>query len=193
MFDVIALACTLTFGVIGIYYMREAILPPKRQLSYRVHSRDPLINPNSISSGRTVVTHNGVIMQNPHVLVVSLTNTGRHAVASDYFDQGRPLTFELSTPVLDVTSVTGRTLAILAPQGNTISFGPELIKKGQTVTFTALTEGEPRLAVRDNIVDAKVIDEAARVVQCRKFGVLIGVAFLAAAVAVAAIGLLVSG
>ncbi|MGW3422608.1 hypothetical protein [Streptomyces phaeochromogenes] len=185
MVDIIALVCTLILGTIGIYYAREAILPPKRQLSYRMLSRAPLINQGSISSGQIIVTHNGVVLQNPHVLVVSLTNTGRHEVASDYFDQGRPLTFELSTPVIDLTSMTGRTLKILRPEGTVIPFGPELIKRRQVVTFTALTEGEPRLAVHDYIIDTKVIDGSTRAVQRRRVLMgLVGAAFLIAATAV---------
>ncbi|MDQ1027065.1 hypothetical protein QF035_004647 [Streptomyces umbrinus] len=185
MVDIIALACTLILGAIGIYYAREAILPLKRQISYRILSRVPLINQGSISSGRIVVTHNCVVLQNPHVLVVSLTNTGRHEVASDYFDQGKPLTFELSTPVIDLTSMTGRTLKIIRPQGTVIPFGPELMKRRQVVTFTALPEGEPHLAVHDYIIDTKVIDGSTRTVQRRRVLMgLIGAAFLIAATAV---------
>ncbi|MFI9346231.1 hypothetical protein ACIG0D_33965 [Streptomyces sp. NPDC052773] len=50
--------------------------------------------------GALTMSYEGQMLRNPHVVKLRLRNAGRHAVASDHYDQGRPIRFDLGRPVI---------------------------------------------------------------------------------------------
>ncbi|MFC7906308.1 hypothetical protein ACWEQW_08640 [Streptomyces nigra] len=103
---------------------------------------------------------NGVALTDPYVAVVRLKNSGRHAIASEQFDRQRALEIDLNVSIVELLSADagqhGAIISACAVSGTTISFGPELIRKGQAITLTALVEGAPTLDVRDHFVDVQL-------------------------------------
>ncbi|MCX5560728.1 hypothetical protein [Streptomyces sp. NBC_00038] len=103
---------------------------------------------------------NGVALTDPYVAVVRLKNSGRHAIASEQFDRQRALEIDLNVSIVELLSADagqhGAVISACAVSGTTISFGPELIRKGQAITLTALVEGAPTLDVRDHFVDVQL-------------------------------------
>ncbi|WP_030555680.1 hypothetical protein [Streptomyces exfoliatus] len=142
----------LILGIVGVIYARRALFPPKREITYAIESA-PLMNETSTLQHGVSVVHNGVTIRDPHMFTLRLTNTGRHAVASDYFDQARPLAFDLGTPILETTTTFG---GRYSTQGSVISFGPDLLASKQSISFTALTEGRPDVQVQEYLIDTKL-------------------------------------
>jgi hypothetical protein len=147
----------LISGTIGVIYARRALFPPKREIAYSLESSAPLINDASNLQNGISVIHNGTTLRNPYVTTLKIRNSGRHAVASEHYDQGRPLTLDLGKPIMDLTSSASGSYGT---QGTSITYGPELLPSGHSLKFTALTEGKPTLTIRHYFIDTKVIDEA---------------------------------
>ncbi|WP_367320810.1 hypothetical protein [Streptomyces sp. HUAS ZL42] len=152
----------LALGAVSVYYARRALFPPKRQLLYDLESASPLVDQSGLQSGSMTieVLCNGVALTDPYVAVVRLKNSGRHAIASEQFDRQRALEIDLNVSVVELLSADagqhGAVISACAVSGTTISFGPELIRKGQAITLTALVEGAPTLDVRDHFVDVQL-------------------------------------
>lgn len=152
----------LVMGAFGVYYGRKALFPPKRQLTYLMERSSPIVDRSVLDPGSSAieVRRNGVPLVDPHLIVVWVKNTGRHAIASEQFDQGRPLELDLHVPIVELlTAESGEAQPVVdacAVSGKSVLFGPELIKKGQIVTFTVLAEGSADLVVREHFIDVRM-------------------------------------
>ncbi|WP_405762509.1 hypothetical protein [Streptomyces sp. NBC_00045] len=152
----------LLMGVLAVYYGRKALFPPKRQLTYQLERSSPILDQSGLDPSNDVieVTRNGVPLVDPHLAVVWVRNTGRHAIASEQFDRGRPLELDLQTPIVELLTAEAAGARSLvgacSVSGKSVLFGPELIKRGQTVTVTVLTEGSADLVVREHFIDVRL-------------------------------------
>lgn len=146
----------ILLAVVSVYYARRALFPPKRRLSYCVESSSPLVQGAGHLAGAIEVSREGVPLSDPHVVVLWLKNTGRHAIASEHFDQGRPVELDLSAQIVDLVTAGGSAQASCAVHGAVIAYGPELLSKGQKVTFTALVDGAPDFSLRQHLIDVEV-------------------------------------
>lgn len=164
-FNVVTIALAvvaLILGGISTYYARKALFPPKRQLSYLLGSATALVNQAGLQAGGGAieVRRNGVLLTDPYLVVVEIKNSGRHAIASEQFDRGRPLELDLNVPIVELMGANagehGSVMDACAASATFVSFGPELIRRSQKVIFTVLTEGCPDLEVRDYFVDVKM-------------------------------------
>jgi hypothetical protein len=156
---VVLAVLALVLAVASLYYARRALFPPKRRLTYWVENSSRLLNATDAISGTVQVSRDGVPLSDPYVLVVWIKNTGRYAIASEHFDQRRPLELELQAPIVELTAAIDAEDASVnsyTANGTRISFGPELLAKGRKVTFTALVDGCPDLVVRDYFIDVDV-------------------------------------
>ena len=146
----------LLLALVSVYLARKALFPPKRQVAYLLESASPF-------TSRAVhfqVSYNGVALHRPYVAVLRLENTGRHAVSSEHYDQGRPIELDLGAQIVDVTSFEcdppGYEAGSYHVIGQKISFGPELINRGQCISFTVVTDGRPQLVLRHHLIDTKI-------------------------------------
>ncbi|MFD3676451.1 hypothetical protein [Streptomyces sp. NPDC058613] len=157
-------ALALVMGTLAVYYGRKALFPPKRQLTYLMERSSPILDRSALDPGNNAieVRRNGVPLIDPHLVVVWAKNTGRHAIASEQFDQGRPLELDLQAPIVElITAEVGGSQSVMsacAISGKSVLFGPELLKRRQAVTFTVLTEGNADLVVREHFIDVKMKD-----------------------------------
>ena len=113
-------------AVIALFYGRRAIFPPTRRITIFIHpSRRPAHS--SPASQSTVVT---------------IGNTGRYAVESARFDKDRPLTIDLGTSLRHVDVITApRSDMVLKTRGSEVTFGPDLLNPGDTITAEITTVG----------------------------------------------------
>lgn len=136
---------------VSVYYARRALFPPRRRLSYALESASPLVDQSGLQSGSMTieVLVNGVPLADPHLAVVRLKNSGRHAIASEQFDQQRALEIDLNASVVELLSAEadqhGTVIGACAVSGATISFGPEVIKKGKRSSSPPLSKVRQRL------------------------------------------------
>ena len=101
----------------ALLYGRRAVFPPKRRLTIFIHP----------SRNSTAIT---------------ISNTGRHAVESARFDGNRPLAIDLRIPLRHVDVITApRPDMRLKFHGSTVTFGPDLLNRGDTITTEIETAG----------------------------------------------------
>ncbi|KAB2974212.1 hypothetical protein F8R89_20810 [Streptomyces sp. SS1-1] len=147
----------LVAGVVGVLYARRALFPVNRAISYRMDTSRLLAGDAQALPGALTVNYNGEDLQDPHVVKLRLRSTGRHAVASEHYDQGRPIKFDLGRPVVLLDSPSTSAIEVI---GSQVKYGPELMPPGQSVTVSLITQGKPLLSVEQYFIDTKVINES---------------------------------
>jgi hypothetical protein len=131
---------------------------PVRSLRYGMSSSALLPGATQKMPGTLEVTWDGAVVQDPHVLELTLISRGRRDIASEDFDN-QPLQFNVGARILAVikTSCTPEPAAFhaFALDGDVLKVGPGLIVRRQTIRFTLLADGphpalsSPAEALRD--------------------------------------------
>ncbi|PYC73901.1 hypothetical protein C7C45_06085 [Micromonospora arborensis] len=119
------------------------------------------------------------MLHDPYVVTVILRNTGRHAIASEHFDQGRPIRIDLGVSVEALLHPPdGAASSGVAVDGQAILFGPELIRHKQETLIQILTSDAPKPskdAVIEHLVDTEVrVEEDGYAERERSRGALLG-------------------
>ncbi|MFF0659261.1 hypothetical protein [Micromonospora tulbaghiae] len=154
----VAVLALLVAGV-AAYFAREALFPPKRRITIHVLTPVRLLNGARVGLEDVEVSRRGRILPNPHVITVLIRNTGRHAVASEQFDQGRPLTVDLQAPIEALLNPAGgQAPSGVVVDGTTVCFGPELIRRKQEIPIQVLTSewSNPEITLTEHLVDTEV-------------------------------------
>lgn len=147
----------IVVGVISIYVIwRQG--NPVRSLRYGMSSAALLPGATQKMPGTLEVTWDGSVVQDPHVLELTLVSRGRRDIAGEDFDN-QPLQFKVGARILAVlkTSCSPEPMAFHAfsLDGDVFKVGPGLIVRRQTITFTLLADGphpvlsSPTEALRD--------------------------------------------
>ncbi|MGW4157506.1 hypothetical protein ACWEDF_30610 [Micromonospora chersina] len=154
----VAVLALLVAGV-AAYFAREALFPPKRRITIHVLTPVRLLSGARVGLEDVEVSRQGRVLPNPHVITVLIRNTGRHAVASEQFDQGRPLAVDLQAPIEALlTSADGESPFGVTVDGSTVRFGPELIRRKQEIPIQVLTSdwSDPEIILTEHLVDTEV-------------------------------------
>jgi pentapeptide repeat protein len=148
--------------------------------------------------GSLHITWDGVELKDPHILEVTLTSRGRRDIASEDFDQ--PLEFRVGATIKAILRTASgpksSTFRAVSFKDDTLSIGPGLIRRRQSIKFTLLAVGrEPMLssaatALRDVDVEVLSTDSPQRRWALRT-KVAVGVAVTAGAAGLVLIGLLI--
>jgi len=140
----------LVAGIFGALYARRALSPPSRRLTLNALPPAPLLSTTSAPEAGIVVSHRGSPIIDPHVVTLSAENTGRHAVGSDQFDQGRPIKIDLGAPIKAILQVSTVPISekdfVHKFEGSHVFLGPDLLNPGDSVVLQTLTEGTPSSA-----------------------------------------------
>jgi hypothetical protein len=147
----------LIAGSFRVLYGRRALFSANREISYRLETSRLLAGDAHSLPGALAVSYEGQLLRDPYVVKLRLRNTGRHAVASDRYDQGRPIQFDLGHPAILLDSSANSGFRV---EGSQVSFGPELLPAGGTKTLSLLTEGKPCLTVNHYFIDTEVTNES---------------------------------
>jgi hypothetical protein len=122
---------------------------PRQRLYYGAPAPTPLLARRPGGIDHLEIRHQGKILTDAYLLDVTLIARGRQDIPSSAFDQGRPLVFDLGARIVDILQVRCEPESSLSPpvthRGCTLSVGPELIGRRQTITIAALVDGEPEL------------------------------------------------
>ncbi|WP_159073536.1 hypothetical protein [Streptomyces sp. RTd22] len=153
---VIALLALIA-GIAGVLYARRALFPANRAISYRLDTSRLLAGDARSLPGALTVSYEGQALQDPYVVKLRLRNTGRHAVASEHYDRGRPIKFVLGRPAIMLANSANGSFSVDDGQ---VSYGPELLPAGRSESLSLITEGKPSLTVEHYFIDTKVIDES---------------------------------
>jgi hypothetical protein len=141
----VAVAALLVSGA-GAYYARRAIFPPARRLVIYIPPASSLIA-TSGALPEFSVSYGGKELQRPYVTQVTVSNTGRHAITSEMFDNKRPIELDFHAPIVAVSSsgaVPEEFARVRHVESSTILIGPELVQPGASMSFHVVTEGAPK-------------------------------------------------
>ena len=118
--------------------------------------------------GNLHITWDGVELKDPHILELTLTSRGRRDISKDDFEQ--PLEFRVGAEIKAILRAASgpdsETFRAVTFKDDTLSIGPGLIHRRQSVKFTLLAVGpEPKLssaaiALRDVKVELLSADSA---------------------------------
>jgi hypothetical protein len=98
----------------------------------------------------------------PVVVTVRLIPRGAHDIPAASFDQGEPLVIDFGSRVVATEEGSGSSLGWRRAKsitGSKVQIAPLLIKKGTTLTFTAIVDGEVNVTVPDPpLTDVKIAE-----------------------------------
>jgi hypothetical protein len=126
-------------------------IAPRRLLLYSVVSEAALLTSGvrqQVGSD-LVVTLSGQVLDDPHVILLLVESRSRRDIRGSDFEDATPLTLDLGTPILNLlnldTGGPGMPDIRVEIKNTTVAIGPGLIKKGQTIWVTLLTDGPASL------------------------------------------------
>ncbi|XVU20975.1 hypothetical protein ACQPZJ_27310 [Actinoplanes sp. CA-054009] len=152
----------IVVALTAAFYAAQAVRPPRRRLTIRTLPPAPLLTKGAEELGALIVSHSDKPVLEPHTVTVEIRNTGRFALGSDRYDQGRPIRLHLGVPIvelLNVSSTPPRKTAIAhCVTEDDLLVGPDLIRQRERVVLQVLTDGLPKLeqVVEDHLVDTTV-------------------------------------
>lgn len=139
--DLIAVAGVAATVIVGLRVL------PKRRLRCTVVSRTRLMNAPKVVRDDLKVFYKDQALANPYVTVFEIASTGRSAIPSDSFDNGRSLQLKLGAELETVLSVeykpSSATKPVIEGNGSIIEFHPELVARREIITASLLTDGDP--------------------------------------------------
>ncbi|WP_349880833.1 hypothetical protein ABIH81_14960 [Micromonospora sp. HUAS YX12] len=153
----VAVLALLVAGV-AAYFAREALFPPKRRITIHVLTPVRLLTGARVGLEDVEVSRRGRVLPDPHVITILIRNTGRHAVASEQFDQGRPLTIDLQSPIEALLNPAGgQAPSGVVVEGTSVCFGPELVRRKQEIPIQVLASewGDPEITLTEHLVDTE--------------------------------------
>ncbi|MFR9758198.1 hypothetical protein [Streptomyces sp. TR06-5] len=119
--------------------------PQSRRLSYRTEVV-PLLN--SEATIGLEVHRGGTRLDNPHVVELVLTNTGRQDIVSEAFDQQDPITADFGVPILEDLGCTAKPPSSRPPRssitGTELHILPGRFGRGDVMTYRVLVDGHPK-------------------------------------------------
>jgi hypothetical protein len=108
------------------------------------------------------VTLGGKQVSDPYVVGLRVESRGRKDIRTADFDQGAPLTFNFGAKILsaslDTTNAAPR-LTGFQVVGDEVQIPPALIRRGELLRLTILTDGLPKLDVTNPIADVDVREQ----------------------------------
>jgi hypothetical protein len=156
----ISVASALVIGVVGAAVAWRAGFPPKKLLTYRLSEPTSLVGSESLGPARAdlTVTYSGAELSNPYVVTLYAESRSRRDIRSVDFDQGEPLVFDLDAKILAVvgTDLSRPSAGAFNIDGNRVKLSPRLIRRGQLLRISLLTDGEPKLTCVNPLADVEV-------------------------------------
>lgn len=115
-------------------------------------------------SGRLEVTYRDIPVHSPHLVTISLRNSGPKDISSSMFDSGKPTVVSFDTTFYGVTSVHGgvklTSSAIgTTPPDSTIGIKPGLLRRRSEWSFSAVVTGPVVVSIDSTIIDTDLIEE----------------------------------
>jgi hypothetical protein len=139
--DLIAVAGIAATVIVGLKVL------PRRRLRCTVVSRTRLMNAPQAIRDNLKLSYKDKILADPYVVVLEIASTGRSAIPSSSFDNGRDLQLELAAEIETILSLeykpSSATKPVIRSHGSAVEFWPELIARREIINISVLTEGNP--------------------------------------------------
>lgn len=101
----------------------------------------------------------GEKVSDPYVVGLRVESRSRKDIRTTDFEDGKPLTFSLAAPILsvslDTVNAVPRSLDFQVV-GNELRILPALIRRGELLRLTILTDGPPKFDLNNPIADTDV-------------------------------------
>lgn len=163
--DLVVAIVALVVAVLGI---PAAILATRqwgnRRARVDLYLRTTPLLPEGASPGLLQLSYRDLLVDNPHLVEVSLINVGPKDIPSVLFDSGKPITVRFDQTFYGVIGVAGGAKLLLpalgAEAGTPVEVRPSLLKRGESWTFTAVLSGAAKATVEAPLVDTdlRVLD-----------------------------------
>ena len=163
-YDSTALA-TLVAVIIGLATIFLAMrVIPKRRLSYGIDLVTSLLAAPSHTKGDLELRYKDSVLKSPYVVKVNMTVRGRQDIASEDYDDGRPLNLNLGCQIIELLEIESKPATAPVPpvtyEGTAIHVGPGLLVNRQKVTIAVLVDGgRPTLEIISPLKNVKLRKE----------------------------------
>jgi hypothetical protein len=130
----------------------RGLLEYSMPVSEALMGRSPHLKPDDIQ-----LTVRGKPAKDPYLVTIRIVNNGHRDIRSDDFDDNKPLSINLGAEVLSIlTSPDQGHPSFSFETGREVLVMPTLIRRGQSITASLLTEGAPSLSCSNPLADVKV-------------------------------------
>jgi hypothetical protein len=142
---VITVVATLVVGGVAVWATLAAAKPKRRLLWGEVENFRLIVSRQAAAS--IEIIHDGVPLQNPRVVRLTLKNSGRRDIVSTDFASGdSSLVFDFHNTILSTISTdvepSSAPEPLLSTIGGNLIIRPGLIKSGQKVSISVLVDGD---------------------------------------------------
>jgi hypothetical protein len=125
-----------------------------------------LIPKGQLGAGKShlKVTYRDIEVQDPHLVKITVKNTGPGDVASEHFDARKPLIIKLNCTMFGLTSTTHPTSTASSSIGApaVICLGPQLLRRRETWVIEAIVGGQGEPELFSPLIDTDLVNEYAR-------------------------------
>jgi hypothetical protein len=115
-----------------------------RRIVYGMPFSTNMVN-SSVSRSDLHILWRDEEVNDPHLLEIELAYRGRVDLSSSSFDKGRPFRLDVGAPIIDLLDIVFHPAHAPLPsveyEGTELKLGPDLVRKGQTMTFVVLADG----------------------------------------------------
>jgi hypothetical protein len=120
-------------------------LIPKRRILCSIISASPLLTAPKPMREDLEIRYQNERVERPNVATLEISNVGRNAIPSEFFDKDRGILFGITVPIIKVLAVDYTPSSAPVPPVSATKDGlelkPELIVAKETITVSLLTEG----------------------------------------------------
>lgn len=134
------------------------LVAPRRMLFCWLSSSTAMVSSRRERVPDLQVIFRGETVADPYLVHLRMHNTSRLDIRSSDFDAGEPIIFDMGVPVLELLAASPNIDPELLglPDDNKVSLKPMLIRSGDILAVDLLTDGAPKLRVRDSLADVRV-------------------------------------
>ena len=158
-FWVAAATAVVTLGVGAAGALIDLRSAPKRRIFFRMSDPVALLTPDGARHGLQV-RRGDEELTDPHLVEVTLQSSGRQSITRNLFDEGHPIVLNLGTRVVDLLKVTSEPTEQAVPNykvsNRAIEVGPGVLASRQSITFSVLIDGKPKLSPVSPLADVKI-------------------------------------
>ncbi|MBM0231907.1 hypothetical protein JNW91_08580 [Micromonospora sp. STR1_7] len=107
------------------------------------------------------VTWRDIDVEDPHMVLIGIFNTGPRDISSAHFDGGKPLLVRLNCKMFGVTALSDHSVPMVSGaigDEAVIQLGPHLLRKGEVWAVNVIVGGRPRPELVSPLIDTDVED-----------------------------------
>lgn len=149
----------LLVAIVGVVYQRRALFPLKREITITALPPVPMLSDSSSSLSDIRILLDEREISDPHMVTVTLTNTGRHDVVKGSFHDEEPLRIDFGSEIVRLTTAKQKPPHLpVRIAGTQLELGPGHFRRGAEMTLQVLSGGRPELEQLKSKVSGVLVD-----------------------------------